>query len=185
MKDQTFKSKYLPMFAKVCSFLGDGWRIDTLDQDYDHRIKLTAPNYKKYSICARLEKGRIIITGSVDYQYYPYAISSRCTVNICRNPRAVADDIRKKILPGALDMISEAMNHHRNERQEADHRQIVLSMLRHQVTLTNHYHALTGFNNGKGVMGVIKEVAHQYQISIDNLSTDQLIKLMGFVSTLK
>lgn len=185
MKNQTFKSKFLPMFAKVCSCLGDGWRIDTLDQDYDHRIKLTASNYKKYSICARLEKGRIIITGSIDYHYYPYANSSSCTVAIDRNPRAVANDIKRKILPGALDMISAAVNHHYNERQEADHRQIVLSMLRHQVTLTNHYQALTGFNNDNGVMGVIKEVAHEYQVNIDRLSTDQLIKLMGFVSTLK
>lgn len=61
----TFSEKYQPVFETVCRILGNGWRVNKLD-NYQHRIKLTSPEFRKYSIIIRLERERFFIVGSVD-----------------------------------------------------------------------------------------------------------------------
>lgn len=61
---KTFKSAYLSLFEHVCSFLGNGWRINKLHQNDEHLIKLMNTMLKNYSVVARKEKERIMIYGS-------------------------------------------------------------------------------------------------------------------------
>ncbi|EIE2769561.1 hypothetical protein KA541_004697 [Salmonella enterica subsp. enterica serovar Rubislaw] len=96
----SFFERYKPVFEIVCRILGNGWRVNLLD-DCQYRIKLTSPQFKNYSIHIRMEKGRLVIIGSVDSRSWrsPY---HTCTVSPERNPVEIAADIEKKILTDAL-----------------------------------------------------------------------------------
>lgn len=107
MKEQkNFFERYHPVFEIVCRILGNGWRVNLLD-DCQYRIKLTSPQYKNYSIHIRMEKGRLVIIGSVDSRSWrsPY---HTCTVSPVRNPVEIAADIEKKIMADALDNVDMA-----------------------------------------------------------------------------
>ncbi len=46
MKEQkNFFERYKPVFEIVCRILGNGWRVNLLD-DCQYRIKLTSPDFK-------------------------------------------------------------------------------------------------------------------------------------------
>lgn len=74
----TFSEKYQPVFEVVCRILGNGWRVNKLD-NYQHRIKLTSTEIRKYSIIIRLERERFFIVGSVDSLVW-HGNPSVCTV---------------------------------------------------------------------------------------------------------
>ncbi|WGL99768.1 hypothetical protein QE177_15015 (plasmid) [Arsenophonus sp. aPb] len=184
MSNKTFKSQYSSLFERVCIFLGNGWRIDKLEQNCAHRLKLTSANYRHYAIFARLENNRIILTGSIDYYYYRYAKSSQCTVSPMRSATAIAKDINRKILITAINEIKKANDYHQEKQQDDEHRQIVKGMLRRLVKLTPCWNTMTGFNTSNGIDGTIRESYKGYGVQFNGLTTEQLIKLIGFVSVL-
>ncbi|TNV16115.1 hypothetical protein FH968_19950 [Buttiauxella sp. B2] len=181
---KTFKDRYAPLFIKVCNFLGGGWRVDMLEMNNEHQIKLTAPNLRRYAISARQEKGRIVLSGHLEYRYYPYGEAAQCTVSLDRSPAAIANDIRRKILPGSAEQIAAASDYHQEQQAKKQHTMILKNMMAQQVTLTNHHNALTGFYNGRGIRGAVTEIGGGYGLMFDGLDTDQLIKIVGFISTL-
>lgn len=61
----SFFEQYHPVFEVVCRILGNGWRVNKLD-DCSSRIKLTSPQFKNYSVHIRMEKDRFSVVGSVD-----------------------------------------------------------------------------------------------------------------------
>lgn len=117
---KTSKSAYLSLFECVCVFLGDGWRINKLHQDEENQIRLMNPILKNYSIVARQEQDRIMIYGSIDYYYYRYGKLAKCSVSLTRNARAIAQDIKRKILITAVDEISKANEHHQKENEKKE-----------------------------------------------------------------
>lgn len=62
---QNFFEKLLPFFEVVARLLGNGWRVNQLD-DCQYRIKLTSPELKRYTITVREEKSRLVIHGFVE-----------------------------------------------------------------------------------------------------------------------
>ncbi|EIY0405656.1 hypothetical protein ML566_005106, partial [Escherichia coli] len=75
----SFFEQYHPVFEVVCRILGNGWRVNKLD-DCPSRIKLTSPQFKNYSVHIRMEKDRFSVVGSVDSRSWssPYHV---CTLS--------------------------------------------------------------------------------------------------------
>lgn len=132
---KTFKSTYLSLFERVCGFLDNGWRINKLHQDEEHRIKLLNPTLKNYSIVARKEKDRIMIYGSVDYYHYRYGKLAKCSVSLTRNASTIAQDIKRKVLITAVDEISKANKYYQKEQEKKEQKRILKGTLAQQVKL--------------------------------------------------
>ncbi|WP_220678949.1 hypothetical protein [Escherichia coli] len=183
MKEQkNFFERYKPVFEIVCRILGNGWRVNLLD-DCQYRIKLTSPDFKNYSIHIRMEKGRLVIIGSVDSRSWrsPY---HTCTVSPERNPVEIAADIEKKILSDALDNVDMAREYEQQLQQKREKKLILKGMLSRLVHLESWHGTLTGFKVDNGLDGNVSERGDGYEMVIRGLSVDQLIKVAGFIKQL-
>ncbi|WP_168403011.1 hypothetical protein [Erwinia amylovora] len=179
---KTFFEIYQPVFKIVCRILGNNWHVNLLD-DCQHRLKLTSPQFKNYSVHIRMEKGRLAIVGSVDCRSWRSPCHS-CTVSQQRNPIDIAGDIQRKILVTAREEVEQAINCDKERWYKREQEIIVKGMLAQQVPLTPYYNALTGFKTMNGVNGAVTENHSGYGLKIDGLTTDQLIKVVGFISIL-
>lgn len=178
-----FKEQYTELFNVVCRFLGDGWRINQLESDYDHRIKLTSSLYKDYSIIARIEKGRIQLFGSVDSKYFRGNYHS-CSVSPKREPWTIANDIKKKILFDVAEQINLAEVARKHQEEQKDEIRFLKGLLSRLVTLESYYGALCGFKHQKLSGAIEQRYSGNYTLKIDNMDKDTLIRVVGFLSTL-
>lgn len=181
-KINSFKENYQPVFEIVCRLLGNGWRVNIIDE-CQYRIKLTSPKFKNYSIHIRHEKNRLVIVGSVDC-YYWRSPCHKCTVSLKRNPVDIAGDIQRKIIFTAQEEISAAQKYTEERKNKKEHDKIVIGMLSRIVEITPYYNYLTGFKTKNGINGAINENYSGYGIKFDGLDTEQLIKIVGFLSEL-
>ncbi|PLY35360.1 hypothetical protein F164LOC_20700 [Pectobacterium carotovorum] len=182
-----FNERNNPLFTRVCGFLGNGWRIDHRRADESQRIFLFTPALSNYGITVRREKDRLILTGSpVRSQSYNHY--SRCTVALTRDPRGIAQDIKKKILPDAQAWIDKAAADLAGRHVLKDERRILLNLLTRLIDTRDYdnYRGVLCEINAHGMSGNVLE-GHRgaYNLNISGISKDQLIKLAGFISTLE
>lgn len=76
---KSFFERWRPVFEIVARLLGNGWRVNLLD-DCQYRIKLTTPELKRYALTVREEKGRLVIHGFVESRQW-HGYGARCTVS--------------------------------------------------------------------------------------------------------
>lgn len=179
---KSFFERWQPVFEIVCRILGNGWRVNLLD-DCQYRIKLTSPKFKNYSVHIRNEKERLSIVGSVDSRNWRSPCYS-CTVSLFRNPVEIAADIERKVLANALQDVEKALECEKNIQAEREQKRILKGMLSQLVQLENWYGTLTGFKVENGLNGQITEHGDGYGFLVRGLSLDQLIKLTGMVKQL-
>ncbi|ECP5502829.1 hypothetical protein FT916_13270 [Salmonella enterica] len=179
---ENFFERWRPVFEVVCRILGNGWRVNLLD-DCQYRIKITSPYYRNYSIHVRMEKGRLLIIGSVDSRYWhsPY---HTCTVSPQRNAVGIATDIENKILIEAQKDIETAKLNEQDLRNKTEQKKIIKGMLSQLAKLDDWYGTFTGFKIDNGLSGNVYEHGHGYEMRVQGLNTDQLIRLMGLIKQL-
>ncbi|MQL50034.1 MULTISPECIES: hypothetical protein [Photorhabdus] len=174
-----FKKNFTNTFEVVCKFLGDGWRVDKLEPGYEYRIKLTSLNFKHFVIVATMEKGRIQISGGVSH-----GVWCVCSVSTRRQPLAIARDIKRKILSSALGQIELLEAEIKKNQKRTEEREIVKSSIGCVVELQPNYYDLCSFKHGR-IHGTVKESYDGcYNLHLSCLSKDELIYLVGFLSTL-
>lgn len=178
----SFFERYKPVFEIVARLLGNGWRVNLLD-DCQYRIKLTTPELKRYALTVREEKGRLFIHGFVESRQW-HGYGARCTVSLSRGATGIADDIRRKILSASWEDVEKAQEAERAQRDAQEHEKIIKGMLSQLVTLNNWHNALTGFKAENGLDGKITEHFNGYGLFVQGLSVDQLIKLTGAIKQL-
>lgn len=179
---KNFFDSYQPLFDTVVRLLGNGWRINLLD-DCQYRIKLTSPQYKNYSIHIRMHKQRLLITGNVNSRTWRSQLYS-CTVSPHRNPVDISEDIKRKILVNAKPDIDKAQMYERNRLSEQEGKQIIKGMLSQLVELENWHGTLTGFRASNGLTGCVAEQNNGYEMLVRGADLDQLIKLAGLIKEL-
>ena len=179
---QNFFEKWQPVFEVVTRLLGNGWRINMLD-DCPYRIKLTTPELKRYAITVREEKGRLVIHGFVESRQW-HGYGARCTVSPSRNATGIAEDIRRKILIQAQEDVTKAQEAEQKQRDAQEQEKIIKGMLAQLVTLNHWHNALTGFKAENGLDGKITDHFNGYGLFVQGLSVDQLIKLTGAIKQL-
>lgn len=178
----SFFERYKPVFEIVARLLGNGWRVNLLD-DCQYRIKLTTPELKRYALTVREEKGRLVIHGFVESRQW-HGYGARCTVSLSRGATGIADDIRRKILSASWEDVEKAQEVERAQRDAQEHEKIIKGMLSQLVTLNNWHNALTGFKAENGLDGKITDHFNGYGLFVQGLSVDQLIKLTGAIKQL-
>ncbi|HAF2404712.1 TPA: hypothetical protein G8N69_004813 [Salmonella enterica] len=179
---QNFFEKWQPVFEVVARLLGNGWRVNLLD-DCAYRIKLTTPELKRYAITVREEKGRLVIHGFVECRQW-HGHGARCTVSPSRNTTGIAEDIRRKILTTAQKDVKKAQEAEQKQRDAQEQEKIIKGMLAQLVRLENWHDALTGFKAENGLDGKITDHYNGYGLFVQGLSVEQLIKLTGFIKQL-
>ncbi|ECO4313582.1 hypothetical protein AB0001_004784 [Salmonella enterica] len=183
----TFLKQYEAVFNRVCAFLGNGWKIDRRVEE-EYRIFLVSPNYRHYSISARLEDNRIYLFGSVRNSKRGSGYS-RCSVSPLRTPWGIADDIKRKILIDALSHIEEHESELTKVRLQEEERQNTVGLLSRLVEArrnSGYQSGLCDFRTSLGLSGKVDDAKGSlYRLEVEDLSKDQLIKLVGFVSTLE
>lgn len=70
------------------------------------------------------------------------------------------------------------------EQEEKEQKRILIGMLAQQVKLESCYNAIMGIVASSGIRGRVKEGYYGYNLKLYKLNTEQLIKIVGFVSTL-
>ncbi|EAO5103044.1 hypothetical protein ACYB6H_26535 [Klebsiella pneumoniae] len=178
----SFFERYQHVFEIVTRLLGNGWRVNLLD-DCQYRIKLTTPALKRYAITVREEKGRLVIHGFVESRQW-HGYGARCTVSPSRSAASIAEDIRRKILIQAREDVEKAQEVERAQRDAQEQSKIIKGMLAQLVTLNNWHDALTGFKAENGLDGKITDHFNGYGLFVQGLSVDQLIKLTGAIKQL-
>ena len=178
----SFFERYKPVFEVVARLLGNGWRVNLLD-DCQYRIKLTTPELKRYALTAREEKGRLVIHGFVESRQW-HGHGARCTVSPSRSAAGIADDIRRKILSAAWEDVEKAQEAERKQRDAQEQDKIIKGMLSQLVKLDNWHNALTGFKVGNGLSGKITDHYNGYGLFVQGLNVEQLIKLTGAITKL-
>ena len=183
----SFSTRYIDLFTRVCAFLGEGWRLDRREPQYGHQILMMNPAFKHYAISARLEKNRIHLFGNVQ-KYSGCGEWSSCTVSPNRQPWEIAEDIRRKILVDAKRQIALYEKERAERQQKKDDRAILIHALSQLVKAERYSfydgHRLCSVEASNGIYGSVREGNSGFTLEVTKLSTDQLIKLVGFVSTL-
>ncbi len=179
---KTFFETYKSVFDIVVRLLGNGWRVNLLD-DCQYRIKLTSPQFRNYSVHIRMSKQRLSIVGSVDSRSWRSPCYS-CTVSTQRSPVDIAADIKRKILYNVQQDVEKAQEYERNVRTEQEQKQILKGMLSQLVQLENWHGTLTGFKATNGLNGQVTERYDGYEILVRGFNLDQLIKLTGMIKEL-
>lgn len=178
----SFFERYQPVFEIVARLLGNGWRVNLLD-DCPYRIKLTTPELKRYALTVREEKCRLVIHGFVESRQW-HGYGARCTVSPSRGATGITDDIRRKILTTAQEEVTKAQEAEQKQRDAQEQDKIIKGMLAQLVTL-NHWHdALAGFKAENGLDGKITDHYNGYGLFVQGLSVEQLIKLTGAIKQL-
>ncbi|MFN2098366.1 hypothetical protein ACKVM9_002198 [Pantoea agglomerans] len=180
---QTFQERYSPFFESVCRMLGNGWRVNYI-RSWENRIFLTSPGFKNYSVSVAAEKGRLRIYGSVDSRICRIE-GHGCTVSPERDQYAIAAEIQRKILGHAPEQIEKAALYDQGYKNKQEQEKIVKGMLSRLVSLSWHYNALTAYATSSGIRGSVGERSGGYDLRVDNLSTDELIRVVGFISEMK
>lgn len=179
---QNFFEKWLPVFEVVARLLGNGWRVNRLD-DCLYRIKLTTPELKRYALTVREEKGRLVIHGFVESRQW-HGHGARCTVSPSRGATGIAEDIRRKILILACEDVEKVQKAEKAQRDAQEQEKIIKGMLSQLVKLDNWHDALTGFKSDNGLNGKITDHYNGYGFFVQGLNVDQLIKLAGVIKQL-
>lgn len=185
--DNTFKEKYESVFARVCVFLGSGWRIDRRESDDNYRITLMNPALKNYTITARMEKDRIHLVGGVRRSRRVISCSS-CSVAVSRLPHDIAREIKRKILVDAEKQIAECELDIATEARTKEEREQVINLVSRLVETRsyNGYYGVMCCFKSQGITGDVAEgYQNTYKLKLHDLSKDQLIKVVGFLSTLE
>ncbi|HAT1583160.1 TPA: hypothetical protein I8Y16_004037 [Raoultella ornithinolytica] len=179
---KSFFECWQPVFEIVARLLGNGWRVNLLD-DCQYRIKLTTPALKRYAITVREDKGRLVIHGFVESRQW-HGYGARCTVSPSRGATGIADDIRRKILTSAQEDVTKAQEAEQKQRDAQEQEEIIKGMLAQLVKLENWHDALTGFKAENGLGGKITKYCGGYALTVQDLSVEQLIKLTGAIKQL-
>lgn len=179
----TFQELYLDNFKQVCLFLGGKWCVNSLDKENSHQIKLTSPDFRNFAIRVRLDNGRICITGSVIHSR-----GSRkglaCTVSPDRPARQIARDIQRKILSAAPPLIAEALKWETEHQQDVELARYTKALIGKLAHVSSNYAGLCCWKSGDIYGDVSHGYKDMYSMKIAQLSTENLIKVIGFISTL-
>lgn len=181
-KKTSFFEKYQPIFVVVCSYLGQGWKVNLLD-DCKYRIKLTSPNFKGFNVFINFEKNRFKIDGCVSSRFYRGEYFT-CTLSLNRKIEDIARAIETKILLHAKEEIIKARSALEKHQKAQEEDKIIKGMLSRLVTLSNHYNAFTGFNTVNNLSGNITRNYAGYGVEVKGLTIDQMIKLTCFINSL-
>lgn len=182
-KNKSFFQEYQSVCNVICGLLGDEWRVNKI-KSWDLCIVLTSPKYKDYSIYFRREKGRLNISGSIYSRLFHYSCNY-CTVSEKRNPKHIANDIKRKILINIDEEIKKHIENLDSYNNKLEQDKILKGLISRFGKLRNHYNAFTGFELNNCVKGEVnRRYRGNHQLIIDDINIDKLIKIIGFVSTL-
>ncbi len=183
----SFKEQYEQLFSEVGYAMGNKWRVNQLTERTDV-IKLTSSEFVGLSIYVRRDGDRLVITGHVA-AHWSYNACSRCTVSVKRPARQIAADIMRKILPDGRKWLDEANEYQVKVKAKKESDSILKGLLGNLVAVSYGYQYNNTFCHWdhNQISGSIEEDCYDgyYRLKAHKLSKDELIRVIGFISTLR
>ncbi|EBU7763813.1 hypothetical protein DK750_02970 [Salmonella enterica subsp. enterica serovar Rovaniemi] len=183
----SFKSQHEKLFTVVAHLLGGKWRVNQLTERTDV-IKMTSSEFSGLDLYVRQEKNRFVITGHVK-AHWSYNACSRCTVSTERPARQIASDIRRKILPDGYKWLVEANEYQAKKKAKKESDNILKGVLGNLAKVSEGYHHNNTFCfwDSNKISGSIEEICYDdyYRLKVNELTKDELIRVIGFISTLR
>ncbi|MEJ3301488.1 hypothetical protein WDK74_22240 [Escherichia coli] len=182
-----FAERFTPFLTSVFHIIGNGWKIDHRDCENrnTHRVKIINPAYRHLMILAGMEKNRFTISIHADRRISPYVESHSCSLSSGHSAVSMARQIEQRITIHAEEMMSMASKHMHDFQQQEQDAQILKNCLSRLFTLQNAFNSLFGFRSKNISANVRSPFSGNYSLNLENLTQDQLIKVAGFISTLK
>lgn len=185
----TFRDDYLDTFKLVCWHLGSGWRVIQLPGEQPHTVRLKNPDLREFTIEATKSEGRLFLIAKVADNAHYKGQYYRCTTALNRPAKQIAGDIRRKLIQNAAARIEEHQNNLRAKATEKGNEDLILSALSRLLELgkvRSWSREYTYRQSVSGLKGHIEFVKYNetFEIGIRGLSGDNLLKIVGFMSTL-
>lgn len=180
---KSFKEQYEELFNSVARAMGHSWRVNQLDQRTD-RIKLTSSECSGYYLDVCRTEDRISISAYVP-EHNQYGYCSKCTVSTTRPARQIAADIIRKVQPEAQKCAVQAAEYQASKKAMYEDDEILKGVLRRLVNVSSGHQVFCCWDLHK-LHGAIEQDWHKnYRLKVQDLTKDELIRIIGFISTLR
>lgn len=185
----TFREKHLEAFKQVCRHLGNRWKVIQLPGEKETMIRLMNPELKKFTVEAFQSEGRIFLVGKVADDCYFKGQYCRCTVSLDRPPHQIAGDISRKLVVNSQARIAEYETYWTERGTEKARAEIIEAALSRLMVIDKERSWSRQYRYeqaASGLKGHIEYVSYNetYVIGVRGLSTDNMLKLLGFMTTL-
>lgn len=182
-----FAERYTPFLTTVFHVIGKGWKVDQRDCENrnTHRVKFINPDFRHLSILVGMEKQRITVSIHADRRISPYVESHSCSLSASHSAVSMAQQIEQRIIIHADEMMKLAVKNHHDFQQDEQNARILKNCLSRLFDLKNAFNSLFGFRSRNISAEVRSPFSGNYTLKLENLTQDQLIKISGFISTLK
>ncbi|HDT5032217.1 TPA: hypothetical protein QHR60_004049 [Escherichia coli] len=180
-----FKKNHEAFFMRVCAFLGDNWRIDKRDTACDERIVMLNPELRGYQIVARLEKNRFSLVGFCRRGNVTSS-SSCCTASPRRTPFDLAEFIKRRLICTAEKQCDEILATVEKAASDKQERLLLLHLLSKTVDVTpyqSYYNVICGIKAKKLTADIKERSKGMYELKINDLSFEQILRLAGLLAT--
>ncbi|MGH1439755.1 MAG: hypothetical protein ACRBBR_06565 [Cellvibrionaceae bacterium] len=198
----------LKLAAYIAHYMPDGWRVDRRPVDTDKQyqgVRILGDHYKAIRLYQSYRsKGKVTISGECpDYglswqqQRHAYLPSSSPSINVSptRNPRHIAADIQRRLLPDYEKMLvkaEEAAQRYKDRIEQIEQVEHVLRCVmpdlrdyhdnRHSTSRTYHiYRPEEGSNYRSGKIETNGYGSLSCDLKLSDVSIDTAIKIMALL----
>jgi hypothetical protein len=179
------------IYLKTVAYHLGGWRVDSRDS---HRVFLMNDDFKLFARIGTYPAsaaGRVFISASLPSGYNGSNQTPTISASLSRKPLAIANDIKRKVLPSLRKEMQSANESINKLKMQADKINNICHLIKNVgfTNLHNKYSSrgyLREFWATKKEIKLQIKVSDSYGCSIDasNLDHDQLIKLAYFINSL-
>ncbi|WP_045406725.1 hypothetical protein [Vibrio jasicida] len=181
------EERYIPELDAIAAAMGEGWVHNKVQQTgYCHYL-----TKGKQCIQVMRESGSNNKRVSLSTCFSPYHPVNRdhynkITVSLDRSPKALAADIKRRLLPGYAEHLQQAIDKHNESRQKKEMDKFIIDSFKKIVPL-EHYSNNNGWHFGDswgGVQGWIKQNYHrgdEISLELNRLSPEMTIKILALL----
>ncbi|EJI2508417.1 hypothetical protein NFG91_001239 [Salmonella enterica] len=182
----SFKEQHEKLLDSVCRAMGNRWRVNQLTNRTDC-VTLTSPEFKGLTLDVRKDyphDDRLSISGHVP-DHWSYRYCGKCTVSVNRPARQIAADIVRKVLPKARKWIEEANEYQAKKAAEREEKEQTKGLLQRLVNVSRGHQVLCCWDTNKINGSVDVNCYGTYRLMANALTKDEMIRIIGFISTLR
>ncbi|OAT35695.1 hypothetical protein M988_4392 [Hafnia paralvei ATCC 29927] len=184
---QRFTDEDILKLRQIAFHLSDGWVFNQL-RSKEHYIYLTNKNERHCEIGVSKSDGFFRFISKVnDKISYTTGCHSTRSAKATRRASAIAADVRRHVLPGLKEAVEAALVKFEAESDIRNQQTLLLQALGYLARVNSGEQRNLGFCDftvNDRVKGHIdkKYQPHKYDLELRNLSPDDVIKIVGFVS---
>ncbi len=185
MKD--FSDDNLIKLKQIVFYLGNGWVFNEIESSR-HYIVLTNKYNRFYRISITTDSKFFSFSSFVGREISTtYRNHDSMKANVSREPKAISNEIHRKILVGYADAVNSALEYSLKKAEEKKHKKIIIDTIGRMVRVDNrncrHHSYMCQFTGRNKIYGWVEEqTSTNYRVEISNLDADTMIRIMALIN---